>query len=268
MALEPVILVQNTDNKQQLNLFDITGVYSVANPGGFGSPNVTTAAIGSAFLSGEYFISNDVPPNIIPLTLLVPTEITPLPYELNESFVLTPSILNNNCTDFPDGLYILTYTLWTIGTIVFTLGGGSPNLAVGDTLTDANGNEGYVLTTNGTTTATFALVKGITITATAFTATPSTANGTISSLSVAPVSYSTTQQFLVCPGADCCIGNNLGNIDPFCDNCNKLPLDELWDNFAILMGAKAAVGCTKNNQAIDDLNFVDDWCLKKGCGCN
>jgi len=264
LALD-IILTQN-DSNTQLDLKDITGSYSLGNLGGWGSPNVPVSTVTAVNLSGTFRPAPSNAPSVtIPTVELMPSSLYPLPYYLWQEFALTPSLLGLPTNNFEDGIYTLTYTVVTVtGTITFTLDGGA-ELVVGAILTDADGNQAYILTTNGTTTATYLVISG-TLTDTAFT-TNFAATGNITSVSgTTPIDYSTTQQFFITPNTDCCIGNKLSKIDPFCE-CGCKDTEVLFDKFMILMGSKAMCACTQNNSGLDALGYVQDYCAGCGCGC-
>lgn len=265
----------NSSDCSQLALTDTTAAYNVGNnPGGWGAPNISTAEVGSVFLGGTYQEDNSTPAVNIPTFLLMPTVSYPGPYQLPQGFLLTPSMLGMTTTTFPAGIYILTYTVWQIIGMTFVLGGGSPNVAVGDIMTDSDGNQYKILTTNGTTQATFALISGTTIVGAytvPFNCAPSGAFGmtaTIFNLDIAanPISSTVTQQFLVKCSLDCCIGQKLSALTNC--GCNKEDIDELFENFMELMAAEAQVGCLKNNEALDTIEELNDFCQDCGCGCS
>jgi hypothetical protein len=261
------ILVQNSADCSQIFLSDDTGAYSLANAGGYGTPNIDVTDVGSAFLEGYYYQCDPNSPTNIPSVLLFPTVANPAPYALNESFILTPAMLGMTSTNFPDGVYVLTYTVYVGSPGTMSLDEGSPSLVVNDIITDeSSGNKFLVLATNGTSTLTIVPLENIPSPGRIVfgPASISGAHGIVNT-SVDYTSYTATATCYICCNSDCCMGQKLANIDPFCD-CGCKETEKLFDVFMVQMGGKAAAGCNKVNSAIDDLCFVNKNC-SCGCGC-
>ena len=110
MALQPIAALIQSSDCTQLFLTDNTGSYnSVSNAGGYGTPNPTVAQVTSATLSGTIFLPAGTT-IIIPLTTLFPTSITPI-FNSNQAWILTTALLGINGNTFPDGIYVLNYTV-------------------------------------------------------------------------------------------------------------------------------------------------------------
>lgn len=115
MALIPVISVSNTLDCGTINLVDVTGVYDPSiNPGGYGTPNLTLAAVTGVVISMVYYPPGGSPSIPYPATGTVsffPTIPNPAPFLLNESYILTPALFGLTQTVWNDGIYVFTYSV-------------------------------------------------------------------------------------------------------------------------------------------------------------
>lgn len=108
MALIPKISVCTKDNCKQFPITDITGLYSITNTGGWGSPNLELDGV------TEATILVTIPDNNA-LEIDVTSEVTGA-IIVDGIFELTILTMEDNFdgdkdTVFPDGIYELTYTI-------------------------------------------------------------------------------------------------------------------------------------------------------------
>lgn len=100
MALQVNISVAERSDTLSFDVTDITGAYNaITNPGGYGSPNITTGQVDSATLTIT------LPASTVPV--IIP--ISPVNLIVNTAYNVTAAVLG--LTTLPDGAYIVSYTV-------------------------------------------------------------------------------------------------------------------------------------------------------------
>jgi hypothetical protein len=272
MAFTPIITLTQTGSTNQLLLTDITGLGSIINPNGWNyssNPNLTDV-VSIAINGTERPTPSNSAPIVIPSYTLMPTSLYPLPYLLNQQFIVTPADLGFTNPTFSDGLYQLNYVITTV-TAQFGFHLSSGTFAVGDVLLDVTqGN----IPIGTITSVTQALGSGtINVTSTygnVVAVNDQFTNGSVTA-NVFPIGgiHYTTNTYTATPAcfntmlADCCIGNGLRK---YC-NCNcpeNVALNNAWMK---LLAAKEMSQCFQYNSALDTLYDVELFCNSSGCGC-
>ncbi len=121
MALIPSIALSNSTDLSKINVVDVTGLYDASiNPQGYGTPNLALSAVAAAVLlcdgitaqASGYYAPSGAP--FVPFSAtfieLYPSPVVP-PFLLNELYTLTPAMLNMAGPNFPDGLYVFSYSI-------------------------------------------------------------------------------------------------------------------------------------------------------------
>ena len=264
------IFLEQTADPTLVYLTDFTGAYSAGNLTGWGAPNDDVAFVTSVTIGGTFRpYPCNAPALIIPPVTLMPSSEYPLPDYLWQEFQITPTLLALPSSNFCDGIYLFVYSVNT--TVLSFTTSVIPPSDIGQIVT--NFTTGKILGTlfsivTGTDTSVITLINltGYTISAGNVVLINGLQYETLIGGTPTMNTYTQDIQFYYTANSDCCLGNNLDKLDPFCRNCGDI--DKLYvDGFITLMAGKSQAGCSMNNNALDTLfSFNKNFC--NGCGCN
>tara|TARA_R110002020_G_scaffold466793_1_gene689745 strand:- start:51 stop:632 length:582 start_codon:yes stop_codon:yes gene_type:complete len=117
MALFINFNIKQSDNAREFTFTETTGAYHAANnPGGWGAPNPTTAGSTAATLSITPPGSTTV--TVLNLFTLVPA--FPTTSSSQEFAIKSQDLALGTDLQFADGIWKMTYTVTTAGSVVFT----------------------------------------------------------------------------------------------------------------------------------------------------
>lgn len=111
MALVPQVVFTQVADAGKLYMTDTTGIYSLNNLTGYGSPNTNLAVVTATYVTSPIIYLPDGTSNSYPTVNLYPNSPNLPPYTAYELYLLTPSSFGLTNATLPDGIYAGSYTV-------------------------------------------------------------------------------------------------------------------------------------------------------------